>query len=238
MKKRTTKNRLKVESVESSLPNSKTKSYYKLVNNGVANLDRIVEEMMKVNPGMEKETIEAILKLAQRTIMELTLNGMRVNTGLYSAVASPKGEGGSKWDKNKNKLDIKLTQGKLWRERIRETNIKVIGQKANVMYISNIKSNNEDGKIKAGTIVTVNGKYLRVKGDEKTTGIYFIDEAGEETKVNDTTIVINNPKNLTFIIPQTLKPGLYTMRISTMYINSTKIRKEPRTTEYTLTIEE
>ena len=67
-----------------------------MVSNGTADFDRVISEMMAVNPGLERETVEAVVKLEHRTIQRLTLNGMRVSNGLFSAVASPKGPTGAR----------------------------------------------------------------------------------------------------------------------------------------------
>lgn len=101
--------KLKVQSVVNPLVKEGNKRMFKLLESGTANLDKVIDTMMSYNPGLERETIEAVLKLEQRAIMDLTLSGMRVNNGLFSAVASPKGEGGSVWDSNVNRLDISLT---------------------------------------------------------------------------------------------------------------------------------
>lgn len=47
--------KLNVQTVQSNLPNNSTKSYYKLVNSGIADLNRIIDEIMAVNPGLERE---------------------------------------------------------------------------------------------------------------------------------------------------------------------------------------
>lgn len=101
--------KLKVQSVVNPLVKEGNKRMFKLLESGTANLDKVIDTMMSYNPGLERETIEAVLKLEQRAIMDLTLSGMRVNNGLFSAVASPKGEGGRVWDSNVNRLDISLT---------------------------------------------------------------------------------------------------------------------------------
>lgn len=229
--------KLNVQTVQSSLPNNSTKSYYKLINSGIADLNRIIDEIMAVNPGLERETVEAVLKLEQRIITKLTLNGMRVNTGLFSAVATPKGEGGSKWDNAKNKLNIKITQGTYWREKIRQTLVNVLGMKADVMYIDKVTSNSDDNTINPGDIINVTGNFLKLAGEDENVGIYFVNETNETTKVEKRHIAVNEPKKLTFSVPSSLKAGEYTLRIITLFSRSNYLLKEPRIAEHTVIIE-
>lgn len=231
------KYRVNVQSVPCNFPNTQSKTCYRLVHGGIADLNRIVNEIMAVNPGLERETVEAVLKLEQRIIMKLTLNGMRVNNGLFSAVATPKGEGGSMWKTPDNKLNIKITQGTAWRDKIRETNVTVIGNKADVMYIDNVTSNNEENRLIAGRMMTATGNYLKLIGEGDNIGIFFVNSSNEETKVDNTMIAVNEPKTLTFVVPTSLTPGTYILRVATMYSRNSTPEKEPRMTEYTVTIE-
>ena len=69
---------LNVQSVINPLAKEKGETNFVLVSNGTADFDRVISEMMAVNPGLERETIEMVVKLEHRTIQRLTLNGMRV----------------------------------------------------------------------------------------------------------------------------------------------------------------
>ena len=81
-----------------------------LVSAGVADFQRVVSEIMEVNPGLERETVEAVLNLEKRVVKKLLLTGFRVNTGMYNAVAQPTGIVENKtWDKEKNSLYVAFT---------------------------------------------------------------------------------------------------------------------------------
>ena len=59
---------LNVQSVDNPLTKEEGDTHFVLVQNGTADFDRVISEMMSVNPGMERETVEAIVKLEHRTI--------------------------------------------------------------------------------------------------------------------------------------------------------------------------
>ena len=232
---------LNVQSVDNPLTKEVGDKIFVLVSNGTADFDRVVSEIMALNPGLERETVEAVLKFEQRTIMRLTLSGMRVNNGLFSAVASPKGRAGASWDPEVNQLNITIAQGADWREAIRETTVNVLGEKAEVMYVSgttDAATRATNRTATPGYPFNVEGNYLKLVGDDPEVGIYLVSEEGEETRIDPAMVAVNEPKKLVFIIPATMEAGTYTLRIVTQYSggNTASLRKTPRTLESTVYI--
>lgn len=230
---------LNVQSVDNPLTKEEGDTHFVLVQNGTADFDRVISEMMSVNPGMERETVEAIVKLEHRTIQRLTLSGMRVSNGLFSAVASPKGRGGNTWDPAVNTLNITIAQGTEWREAIRATNVNVLGPKAEVMYISgtlDAATRADTGEATPGRPFTVKGNYLKVVGDDPSVGIYLVDEDGTETKITEDYWSVNEPQKLSFVIPADMADGTYTLRVVSQFSRGNQLRKTPHAAERTIYI--
>ena len=230
---------LNVQPVDNPLTADPDDMYFVLVNNGTANLDQVIARIMAVNPGLERETVEAVVKLEQRVVKEMTLNGMRVNNGLYSAVATIKGPGGNKWDPQVNQINISITQGAEWREAIRQTKVNVLTPKGSVMYISKTTDGMTRGTLgeaSPGYPLTVEGNYLKIAGTDPSVGLYLVAEDGTETKVERALIVVNEPQTLSFVIPAGLEEGTYTLRIVTQYAVGGSLVKTPRVAERTVYI--
>ena len=231
---------LNVQSVDNPLTKEVGDRRFVLVSNGTADFDRVISEIMSVNPGLERETVEAVVKLEHRTIMRLTLSGMRVSNGLFSAVASPKGRAGASWNPEVNQLNITIAQGADWREAIRNTTVNVLGEKAEVMYISgttDIATRATDRTATPGYPFTVEGNYLKLVGDDPAVGITIVSEEGTETRVDSGMVAVNEPKKLVFVLPSGLAEGTYTLRIATQYGSSGgNLRKTPRVVECPLYI--
>ena len=232
---------LNVQSVDNPLTKEAGDKRFVLVSNGTADFDRVISEIMAVNPGLERETVEAVIKLEHRIIQRLTLSGMRVSNGLFSAVASPKGRAGASWDPEVNQLNITIAQGVDWREAIRNTTVNVLGEKAEVMYISgttDIATRATDRTATPGYPFTVEGNYLKLVGDDPAVGITIISEEGTETRVDSGMVAVNEPKKLVFVLPAGLAEGTYTLRIATQYngSNTGTLRKTPRVVESPLYI--
>ena len=125
---------LNVQTVDNPLTEDPKDTRFVLVSNGTADFDRVVSEIMALNPGLERETVEAVIRFEHRVIKRLTLNGMRVSNGLFSAVASPKGRGGSAWDPAVNTLDITIALITL-KERNHHIDLYDIGVGADRRYV-------------------------------------------------------------------------------------------------------
>ena len=107
---------------------------FNVVSQGTADKERIIAEMMAVNPGLERETLRHVLDLENRVVMKLLLNGMRVNNGLFEAAPQCKGVvRGTAWDPAVNSIYVNFKQGKEMREAIRSTTINVIGEKGSIL---------------------------------------------------------------------------------------------------------
>ena len=90
---------------------------FNVVSQGTADKERVIAEMMAVNPGLERETLRHVLDLENRVVMKLLLNGMRVNNGLFEAAPQCKGVvRGTAWDPAVNSIYVNFKQGKEMRE--------------------------------------------------------------------------------------------------------------------------
>ena len=108
-----------------------------LQSQGTADVDRLVEEMMKVNPGLERETLRMVFELLNRIIMQLLLYGMRINTGLFIIELVCKGvtyDGA--WHPDVNSLQINITPTKELREILDNTIINISGEAPSAMSVT------------------------------------------------------------------------------------------------------
>ena len=221
-----------------------------IVSQGTADRERIIAEMMKVNPGLEQETLQMVFELEKRVVKELLLTGMRVNTGLYSAEVGARGVIlGGVWDDTRNSLYVNFTQGADLREAIGQTKVNILEAEKNVRYIQDGYADGadvdadtrapQDGIVAtAGRAFTVKGNKLKIAGDDPSVGITLTDAEGEETKVPLETIYVNEPKRLTFLIPAGLADGRYTLTVTTQYSNGRHLLKAPAVISKEITIGE
>jgi len=213
---------------------------FQVVSNGTADKDRIVAEMMAVNPGLEVETLRMVLDLENRVTKRLLLSGMRVNNGLFEASAQCRGVvHGTAWDPSVNSLYINVTQGKELREAITATTVNVVGEKGATMYFSTgtdtTQRNGSAFAATAGLPFTLMGRNIKLAGDNPAVGIILTDSTGTETRIADNMIALNQPSKLVFVIPAGLAAGKYTLTVTTQY-NSGALLKTPRSVSRAISI--
>ena len=211
---------------------NKTDKILLLESAGSADLDDILEEMLKQDTGLRPETLRHSIDLYNRIVADLILTGYSVNTGLFRAVAQLTGvvEGGV-WNKEKNSIYVSFTQDKGLREAIKETAVSILGEKANVMYIletEDKKTGRKDGSATAGRNFFVRGAMLKVAGDDEAVGVTLTNAAKAVVKLDDDMITINNPSSLTLLLPPDLAEGECTLTVTTQYNKSNRLLTEPR----------
>ena len=207
---------------------------------GSVNLEKIYDEMESEGTGLRRETLVHVVTLFLRIVARFILNGYSVNTGLFRAVAQFTGviEGG-RWDPAKNSVYVSFTQEKIIREEIAQTSVNILGMKADVMYIletEDKKSKLKDGSATAGRNFFVRGAMLKVMGSDASVGVTLTNEEGQARKLEEDEITINNPSELTLLIPADLEAGTYTLTVTTQYSKGNVGLKEPRSVSTTVYI--
>ena len=200
---------------------------------GSLTLSDIIDEMKKEDTGLRTETLEHAMKLFNRVVSDLLLNGFAVNTGLFHAVPQFRGVvRNGHWDPEKNSIYVSFTQDKELREAIAETSVNILGDKSSGMYISGVEdaaTHAVDGLMTPGRNFIVTGRLLKVAGGEEGVGITLTPEGeGEPVVIEPDMLAVNNPSQLVILIPTDLAPGEYTLTITTQHAGSSTMLKTPR----------
>lgn len=207
---------------------------------GSLTLEDILSAMKKEDTGLREETIEHAVKLYHRVLSDLILSGYSVNTGLFRAVPQFRGVvDGGQWDQKKNSIYVSFTQDKDLREAIAQTSVNILGEKRDAMYIiggEDAATRATDGMATAGRNYTLNGRLIKVAGDNEAVGITLTNAAGKVTKLPDDMLVVNNPSQLIILLPSDLTDGDYTLTVTTQYSGTNTLLKNPRSTSKVITI--
>lgn len=210
-----------------------------LVSAGTADKQRIISEIMELNPGLERETVEAVINLEQRVVKKMTLNGYNVNMGLYHAVAQFTGVVENKaWNPAKNSVYVSFVQGADMREAIRQTGVNIIGEKGASMYVAGTQDTSTratDASATAGRNFTLTGSMLKVVGTDPSVGITLTSASNVVTKIPEDMWAVNDPSKLIFLIPAGLANGTYTLTVTTQFGgNSKTLLKTPKSVSKTI----
>lgn len=208
---------------------------------GSVALSDIVDEMKAEDSGLRRETIEHVVNLYHRVVERLVLNGYNVNTGLFYAATQAKGviENGV-WNPAKNSLYVSITQGKELREAIAQTKVVIDGmanEKAFFTGTEDTATRATDGTATPGRNFTLNGRNIKIVGDEAIAGLKLVDSKAVETPIPKDMIAVNNPSQVIFLVPADLAEGVYTLTLTTLYSGKSESPlKTPRVVSRTLTV--
>lgn len=204
---------------------------------GKADSNKIYEEMLAEDTGLRRETIVHVTTLYERICARLLLNGWQLNTGLFYAVPRLTGvvEGG-RWNPDKNSIYVAFNQDKVIREEIAKTNVSILGEKGDVMYIVEVedrKTGLKDGTLSPGRNFFVRGANLKVTGPDTAVGVSLHKKADNTViKLDEDMITTNKPSELTLLIPADLAEGDYELTVTTQFAGGNNILKSPRSVSF------
>lgn len=204
---------------------------------GKADINKVYEEMLAEDTGLRRETIVHVTTLYERVCARLLLNGWQLNTGLFYAVPRLTGvvEGG-RWNSDKNNIYVAFNQDKVIREEIAKTNVSILGEKGDVMYIAEVedrKTGLKDGTLSPGRNFFVRGANLKVTGTNAAVGVSLLKKADKTIiKLEEDMITTNKPSELTLLIPADLAEGDYELTITTQFAGGNNILKAPRSVSF------
>ena len=213
---------------------------FRVLPSNTANLQRIIDEMMKESPSVPREVVELVLKNERMTMKRLLMSGWRINDELFDAMVQARGlTYNGEWDPQVNSLYVNFQQGKELREALKDVEVVVAGKRQKPFYISGCwdqATGRTDFVATAGRCFTLTGKNLKVMGTHPSVGITLTNEAGECIRIAEGCMVGNCPSKLRFIIPEDMPEGEYELRVTTQSSSGTHLLKAPRSVSHSIRI--
>jgi hypothetical protein len=118
------------------------------------------------------------------------------------------------------------------RETVKSIAVEVIGMAASGTYINklvDVVSGETDAVITAGGGVNLTGVKIKIAGDAPNVGLHLNEiNTGAMFDIPPTSIPVNEPSRVTFIVPANLPTGDYRLSLVTQF-TSNALLKEPRT---------
>ena len=209
---------------------------FRVLPSNTANLQRIIDEMMKESPSVPREVVELVLKNERLTMKRLLVSGWRINDELFDAMLQARGlTYNGEWDPQVNSLYVNFQQGKELREALKDVEVVVAGKRQKPFYISGCwdqAMGRTDFVATAGRCFTLTGKNIKVMGTHPSVGITLTNEAGECIRIAEGCMVGNWPSKLRFIIPEDMPEGEYELRVTTQSSSGTHLLKAPRSVSH------
>ena len=202
--------------------------------NGSIDLEGIVEELIAEGMELKRETAIDVISRFNRKCINLIVRGFRISTGLVHIHITIRGAVfDKKWDPERNKLHFSITPDGALRREAAETSVEILGERGDMISLFNItdlSTGKSDGSIRRGFNAELKGAYIKLAGTDPSVGVYLHGiDTGEEIKLPETSIVINEPSRVLLLIPGEVAVGSYELHVTTQYTVGSHPLKTPRT---------
>jgi hypothetical protein len=199
---------------------------------GSATVRDIIDGLVKEGMELKPETVLDVITRFNRKCLELLLQGCNINTGMVHMRLVAKGVvRGKKWDSEHNRLYVSITQGAEMRAAVADTTVEIMGESPDPLVLYSVaavpKGKTDDFKLKRGFNAELKGEFIKIVGND-TCGIYFRNvDTAKEIKLEPEYIPINERSRVLIIVPATMEPGMYELRVTTQF-STNKLLKDPR----------
>jgi hypothetical protein len=98
-----------------------------------------------------------------------------------------------------------------------------------INLLTDVSSGEVNARIIPGGGVNLSGIKIRIAGEAPEVGIHLTEiNTGTVTDIPATSVLVNDPSKITFIVPTDLPTGDYKLSITTQYLPNNALLKEPR----------
>lgn len=243
----TEKSSVVVELFDLAITERKDDRFGRVVINKSLNEDDLISIAVTRRTDLNPTTLKASIEILKQIGIEQVANGASVRFGLGYFTPGVNGVfigDNAKWNSSQHSLSVRTTPVAELRNAVKGSTVNVRGMSSSglaINSVTDVTSGEVNGRLTPGGAVNLTGSRIKIEGDAPNVGISLINqETGEATIVPRTSIAINDPSRITFVVPATLAIGDYNLAITTQFSSSGKgiQLKEPRsfTFEYVLNV--
>lgn len=239
-------NTVQVELYELPISGEKGNFYGRINRTKTITEEGLIQLAAKNRSDVNPATMRLCMSLLKDVAINELLAGASVHFGLAHFNLSVNGVfvgNNPQWNADIHQLKTNISASRELNEAIKSTQPVVKGKAQDAMYITklyDLKSKTTNKQITPGGMVNINGKRIRIVGDDPNIGIFLINVNDHTvTKIDESDISHNKPSAITMLIPPNLTAGEYQLQLVTQFITATKQLKKARTYlfEYLLSVE-
>ncbi|WP_262487833.1 DUF4469 domain-containing protein [Epilithonimonas caeni] len=194
-----------------------------------------------VNRGGADVTAAAMEHATELFLKEMAYqlcDGYSINTGYFTAGTQIRGVFDSPtetFSNPKHSILFQFNQGEKLRAEIPNIEISILGvadATSAILQVKDVKSGTINDLLTPGRNLKISGSKIKVAGEDKANGIYFVNtDTDDRTQVELSDVVNNNPSELIIIVP-ILSAGTYRLEVVTQFTSNSILLKEPRTAAF------
>jgi hypothetical protein len=198
--------------------------------------DDLINIAVSRRTDLNASTLKSSISILREVAKEEVINGASVQLGLSYYQLGVDGVfigNNAQWDDTKHSLTLKSVPLAEYRKILKKVTVHVRGMAnsaTSINTVTDVATQLINSTLTPGGGIKVSGKRVKIAGQKDGVGIWFINQTTkEETSIPMSSVIINNPSNLTFVAPANLPVGDYKLCIGTQYSNSKVLLKEVRT---------
>ena len=233
----TTTDAIIVELFDNPLTERPDDRYGRVVNIASINEDTLIARAIAGGFNGNADSMKAAYSAMKTEALKGIVRGEIVNFGLGHVVLDVEGvfEGDAPiWNPEKHKLAATITTTKELRETLKITPVNVIGlapNKAAISIITDVVTGKSNEVLTPNGMASIKGTRIKIEGEKEGVGLFLTEQESQTvTQVPVTTIGMNDPSKIMFIIPADLAAGDYILSIVTQFSgNSARVLNDSRT---------
>lgn len=205
---------------------------------------QIAARIVKERSEYRQETIENILSIADRIKCQALAEGKNINDGVGQYTLGVQGSfvgEDAPFNQNIHSIAVNFVAGKELRTMLKNVKVETAGIATTgpvVNAVFDTMSDTENGTLTAGGPVVISGRNIKIVGDDPSVGITLTADDETRSTLKITTLVHNNPSQITAILPKELDDTKgYYLDVTTQFCQSgKKLIKTPRTYRFPVKI--
>jgi hypothetical protein len=225
-----------VELYDLPLTGRKDDRYGRVVTTRSLTEDDLISIAVSRRTDLSATSLKASMSILGEIAIEQIANGASVSFGLGYFNLGVNGVfigNDARWDSAIHSLSVRVAPKAELRNAVKASKVDVRGMAASgsvINTVTDVTTGEVNCRLTPGGGVKLTGTKIKIDGDELKVGITLTNKATSEViKVPATSLLLNDPSKITFIVPATLVNGDYKLSITTHYSSPSHILREART---------
>lgn len=239
------KNNVVVELYDLAITERKDDRFGRVLTKISMNEDDLIKIAQERRTDLNATSLKSTMDILKEIAKEQIANGVSVAFGLGYFNLGVNGVfygDDLTWKSDQHSLAVRVTPTVELREAVNSATITVRGAApvgVAISTLTDVTTGQFNSRLTPGGGVNIEGTRLRIAGNNPANGLALINQATNESiRIPMTSVLFNEPSQLSFIVPATLPAGDYKLQLTTQFSSTNVLVNTPRVYlfDYVLTV--
>lgn len=229
------KNNVVVELYDLAITERKDDRFGRVLTKISMNEDDLIKIAQERRTDLNATSLKSTMEILKEIAKEQIANGVSVAFGLGYFNLGVNGVfygDDLTWKPEQHSLAVRVTPTAELREAVKSATITVRGAApvgVAISTLTDVTTGQFNSRLTPGGGVNIEGTRLRIAGNNPANGLALINQATNESiRIPMTSVLFNEPSQLSFIVPATLPAGDYKLQLTTQFSTTKQLLNEPR----------